>query len=217
MLSATVTAGPRPGGSTWSVPREWEGERAFIVAGGPSAGRVDLDRLRGRKVVVTNSSCIRVPWADYLVFGDIRWHRANRAAVDRFHGRVVAVHAIPDDRRVKRLVNTMTDTRRPPRLSFDPSHLALRWTVLTAALNLAFLLGSEDIVLLGADGQVGPNGESHHHAPHPWALREGWQERQHEDLASIAAELKAAGVTVRNASPGSVLPFWPVIDLEDVL
>lgn len=217
MLSATVTAGPRPGVATWSVPREWESERAFIIAGGPSAGHVDLERLRGRKVIVTNSSCIRAPWADYLVFGDIRWHRVNRAAVDHFEGRIVAVHAIPDDPRVKRLVNTMTDTRFPPRLSHDPTHLALRWTVLASALNLAFLLGSRDIVLLGADGQVGRHGESHHHAPHPWELRAGCFDRQREDLSSIAAELADAGATVRNASPGSALPFWPIVDLEDVL
>ena len=56
----------------WSVPREWPGETAFIVGGGPSVLGQDLDALRGRRVIVINSSVYAVPGADFLFFDDHR-------------------------------------------------------------------------------------------------------------------------------------------------
>ena len=70
----------------WSVPREWPRQTAFIVCGGPSVLGQNLELLRGRNVIVINSSVYAVPWADYLYFGDWRWWNEdeNRAAVARF-------------------------------------------------------------------------------------------------------------------------------------
>ena len=75
----------------YPVPREWPGETVFIVGGGPSVLGVDLEALRGRRVIAINSSVYAVPWADILYFGDWRWWHEpeNKAAVASFPGRVV--------------------------------------------------------------------------------------------------------------------------------
>ena len=84
----------------WRPTKEWAGETAFIVGGGPSALHADLSTLRGRKVIAINSSWRAMPWADFLVFSDNRWwaehgpilldeSQRQRPAV--FGGRIVAV------------------------------------------------------------------------------------------------------------------------------
>src|SRR4029450_12910778 len=85
----------------WSVPREWPGETVFIVGGGPSVLQQDLGLLRGRRVIVINSSFYSVPWADILYFGDYRWWNEpeNKAAIAGFAGRAVTVSQFVSDQK----------------------------------------------------------------------------------------------------------------------
>jgi hypothetical protein len=81
----------------------------------------------------------------------------------------------------------------------------MRRTSLAAATNLAFLLNAgAPIVWLGADGKLGDGNRSHHHAPHHnWKYKEGRWPQHHFDLAGIVTGLKARGVLLINASPGT--------------
>src|SRR4029077_2419335 len=95
----------------------------------------DLEVLRGRRVIVINSSVYAVPWADFLFFGDWRWHSEpdNKAAVAGFAGRVVTTsRMVGGDRKV--LVCRKTN---PPGLALERNSLMQRRTSLTAATNLA--------------------------------------------------------------------------------
>lgn len=216
MLLSTATAGVRAGGSTpefWSVPREWEGETAFVIAGGPSVLSQNVEALRGRRVIVINSSCYTAPWADYLFFIDAPWWRANKAAAGSFKGRVVTVSS-PYDPRILRL------KKRKPEDCFatSPDEVMCRRTSLTAVLNmLAHLAPGSRVVLLGADGKFGEDGRRNHHAPHKKQHRPGTWQDQRVELALTVKPLRALGIEVFNASPGSALPFWPIVKLEDFL
>ncbi len=92
MHTPAKAAGARADGF-WTVTPEWQGETAFLICGGPSVLDQNIDLLRGRKVMVVNSSCYRIPWADILFFGDERWGREYSEAVDAFRGRVVSAIA----------------------------------------------------------------------------------------------------------------------------
>src|SRR6266404_2056010 len=94
MHTPAKAAGARADGF-WTVTPEWQGETAFLICGGPSVLDQNIDLLRGRKVMVVNSSCYRIPWADILFFGDERWGREYSEAVDAFRGRVVSVRETP--------------------------------------------------------------------------------------------------------------------------
>jgi hypothetical protein len=54
-------------------------------------------------------------------------------------------------------------------------------------------------------------------ATEPDALIEGNLARMRDELGSCVAPLKGAGIEVINCSPGSALPFWPVMGLADYL
>jgi hypothetical protein len=202
----------------WSVPREWPGETVFIVGGGPSVLGVDLEALRGRRVIAINSSVYKLPWADFLYFGDWRWwHESdNRAVVAGFRGRVVTVsRMVTEDKKV-----LMCRSTKPPGLALAHDSLMQKWTSLTAATNLAAHLVGQGgtIVWLGADGKSAADGRAWHHKPHRWPLRSDRYDRHRGDLATMVEPLRTMGITLLNASAGSAYAdLWPVIDLQDVL
>jgi hypothetical protein len=200
----------------WSVPLEWPKECCFIIGGGPSVLSQDLEALRGRRVIVINSSVYAVPWADALFFGDWRWWHDNQAAVNAFAGRVVTTsRMLPNHSKamVCRKIN-------PPGLATARDSLMQKWTSLTAATNLAaHLVGpGGTIVWLGADGQIAANGRTHHHKPHRWAHRPGCYDKQKTDLVTIVPSLKALGIAGYNASPGTAwTDLLPVVSMQDAL
>ena len=199
----------------WPVPCEWPGETAFVIGGGPSVLGQDLESLRGRRVIVINSSVYAVPWADILFFGDWRWWEDNRAAVASFPGRVVTTSCMVPDRKV--LVCRKTN---PPGLALERNSLMQKRTSLTAATNLAaHLVGpGGTIVWLGADGRIAADGRTHHHKPHRWRHKSGCYDIQRADLVTIVPSLTAMGVVGYNASPGTAwADLLPVIDLQEAL
>src|SRR5262245_60675939 len=121
----------------WGVPQEWAGETAFVVAGGPSVLDIDLEQLRGRNVIVINSSIYPISWAQYRYFGDFRWWNEpeNQAAVAKFSDRVVTTSLLVRNPKV-----LICRKAEPPGLSLDREMLAQKWTSLTAATNLAMHL-----------------------------------------------------------------------------
>lgn len=217
-MPSTATAGVRAGGFI-SIDREWEGETAFLICGGPSVASQDIDALRGptRRIMVVNSSVYLVPWADFLFFGDERWEVENRSAVKTFPGRVLSssygnVHCSYID-----FLRRPKPSETPAGLSPDPSEAWLRHTSVRGAINVLCHLGVSTIVTLGLDGGPDAAGRIHHHTPHPRGMNKDIWTLQRDEFAGVAPALTARGVTLLNASPGSKIPFWPIVNLETCL
>jgi len=201
----------------WNVPHEWPAQTAFIVAGGPSVLRQDLELLRGRNVIAINSSIYAVPWAQFLYFGDFRWwdESANRAALEQYQGCIVTTTRLI--RHPKVMICRKTN---PPGLALECDSLMQRYTSLTAATNLAaHLVGpGGTIVWLGADGKHAADGRTHHHVPHRWYSKPGCYDQQLTDLVTIVPSLKQLRIAAFNASPGTAWrELLPSVDLEDIV
>jgi hypothetical protein len=201
----------------WSVPREWPSQTAFIIAGGPSVLNQDLELLRGRNVIVINSSVYAAPWANFLYFGDWRWWNEpeNQFAVMNFRGRVVTVSRLVKDSKV-----LVCRVMSPPGLELQRDSLMQKHTSLTAATNLAVhLVGSGGtIVWLGADGRHASDGTTHHHKPHRFPQRSDCFDKQHTELMTIVPNLQALKISLFNASPGTAwADLAPIVRLEDTL
>lgn len=203
----------------WRVEQKiWSGQTAYIVGGGPSLLSQNLELLRGQNIIVINSSYLRFLDAAFCVFSDTRWFLEHRVpqpgrelSLKDFKGKIVscstAATGPPMLWRMHR--------KNLPGLAEDPSYLMVRNTTLTAAQNLAVHLGVVKMVLLGIDQKVGEDGRSHHHAPHKWRPTPDCYKRQQVDLPSIAEGLRKLGIECVNASPGSALTIWPLVNLED--
>lgn len=224
----------------WSAPPLWRGETAFVVCGGPSVLQQDLRAIEGRRIIAVNSSAFLVPRADVVLFGDTRWWNHNKKLLAH------ALSVRPQERplgqplRVPRIITTsdaaggleLTHMKKvaplgvsgksalgyaqPVGLSAVRHELSMARTTLTAALNLCWHIGVGRVVLLGADSGPATDGRTHHHAPHPWAVKKGCWDEQRPELEMAAIGMRAAHIEVLNASPGSRLSFWPIVKLEDV-
>lgn len=199
------------------LTRDWADETAFVICGGPSVTGQNIDTLRGRRVIVVNSSVYVAPWADVLFFGDERWELANRSAVKSFKGRVLSssygsVHCAYIE-----FLRRPRPGDCPAGLSFDPCEAWMRFTSVRGAINILCHLGVKKIVTVGLDGGPDASGKTHHHAPHGWGQNPNIWKLQRNELEGVATALKARGVELLNASPGSQIPFWPIVELSDVL
>jgi len=154
----------------WTAPALWPSETVFVVCGGPSVETQNLELLRGRRVVVINSSCYAVPWADLLFFGDSRWFRENRTAVANFGGMVVTVAPQGDTPNLKRMRKFP-----PPGLSDQRDTLKMRRTSLHATAQ-AF------------------RGDKNHPARLRWPSRQG-RAQSSSQAAPVAAARRLLGRT----------------------
>ena len=200
----------------WTVPQEWVGETCYILAGGPSLRGFDAEALRGRgRVIAINNSFLLAPWADVLYYADRCWWLAHREEALRvFKGQYrVSVNASDDG--TKRLRTTGMSG-----LEKDPGALRHGGNSGYQAIGIAYHFGATRIVLLGYDMHVNGS-QTHWHEGHLRWTAEA-QERVLHDVflprfQSLVAPLKAAGVEVLNATPGSALTCWPAVRLEDLL
>lgn len=216
MHAPLTTAGARADGF-WTVTPEWQGETAFLVCGGPSVLDQNIEALRGRRVMVVNSSCYRIPWADILFFGDERWGREYSEAVNAFMGCVVSVRETPlKHPKISYLYRPPGPSKLPDGLCSDPGQVWFWHTSVRGAINLLCHLGVKTIVTLGLDGGPDSKGRLYHHANHTWATPDNWR-KQREELGNLVSPLIERGVTLINASPGSSIPFWPIMSLADFL
>lgn len=197
----------------WSCPIEWPNATAWIVCGGWSLRDVDLSPLETRKTIAINSSIYRVPWADYLFFGDRRWYAEHRKTIPKMRGRIVTNS--PSVR--EESVLSMHKVKPPPGISDDRTVLPMSWTSLGPSINLAVHLGAKRIILVGADLNAAPDGTTHHHKPHPWPLNSRWQSMQLEALGHCVTPLRKRGIEVINSNPSSALSYWPKRNLVDCL
>ena len=127
---------------------------------------IDLEQLRGRRVIAINSS-VHVDRGPISLF----WRLAlvertgQPSPVANFSGRVVTISQNVEDKKI-----LICRKGKPPGLSAARDTLMQKWTSLTAATNLAaHLVGrGGTIVWLGADGKAAPDGSVWHHKPHRW-------------------------------------------------
>jgi hypothetical protein len=186
------------------ITRDWEGEAAFIVAGGPSVRGVDLELLRNEHVIAINTSYQVVPWA--------RWWEEHASRVRAtFRGEVITV----TPRRPEFAGHEMTilNRWRSGGLTDDPTQLACWHTSFTTAVNVARHKGSPVVGALGLDGPV-PDGEPEwHHEPHPakWHRNPRRHKFHAEALEALVPALRDAKMELFNLNPSSahrMFPFW---------
>lgn len=213
----------------WTAPREWEGDTAILLGGGPSLGEFpNLGELlagRERRVIAINNSWELCPDAEILYACDGSWWERHLEGVRReFRGRwLVTVSKTVREPRVLR----MSIATRERGLSRKPDALVFGGHSGYQAINLAYLLGARRIALLGFDYvvQQGPQASGHWHEGHPHQKLDRFAYRLTKvflpHLRALAAPLASEGVEVFNVrppkDPGTAIDWWPRASFEDAV
>lgn len=196
---------------TWRVPRDWEGETCVILGGGPSLKGFDAAPFRGRfRVIGVNEAGLSMaPWADVLYWADHRWLAWNHGRLGEHTGTYKICRHRPK-------IETGFDVKVLPHskaaLSDGPTRLS-GFCSGGACINLAYLFGATRIVLLGFD-MGGGQWHDRHLKP---TDQNRYRTRFIPTIEKMAGPLRAAGVEVLNATPGSALTCFPMTTLEEIM
>ena len=201
----------------WRVPRLWEGEVAYIVAGGYSLLKENLELIHDENVIGVNSSFTLGDWVDACWFGDPRFYDWNQKELDEFKGLKACCCAPIKDRGLGIHV-----LRRGKPDGLDPRPDFVSWNKSSggSAISFAVHLGVRKIVLLGFDMKPSEEGEDNWHNyhkikgnvknPYPRFLRA---------FPHIRRDAKEMGIEIINCTMNSEIPegVFPKIPLEEVV
>lgn len=195
----------------WEIPKIWENSTAYIIGGGPSVSQIDLDRLRGQHVIVTNSAFEDAPWADVLYFMDYAWWDYNKEKLAQFGGLIVTIkRSFKESKRVKQL-----EPAPHGYLEERPGFLNYTNNSGLGAILLARRLGAKRIVLFGFDNRR-VEGADNYHSRHKNQIKQEVYNKMQKDF-NYKAELLKEDTEVLNATPNTALECFPVVDPEDVM
>lgn len=200
----------------WTPAPLFKGETVFCLASGPSLTQEVADRIKGRRVIVVNSSCMLAPFADVLYFTDSGWYEQRREIVANWPGEVISMsrsakRELPD--KVKRIKGELM----PGFPAMGSAAIRQGRSSGHTAVSLAISLGAARVVMLGYDMRL-VGGREHCHSEYKGPRdidqysREfvpafkGWN----EDALKV-------GVEILNCTPESAVTEFPFADLDEVL
>ncbi len=204
-----------------SLPRPYEGQTVFVVGGGPSINHTPLQLIKHRAVVGCNDAFRLGEWVDWLVFADRRWWMWNSDEVAQWKNRERVVSLVPQllDERIEKWPWLKILRRDEGRFGLSVEQDTCCWNrgCGGAAINVAYLLGAAQIVLLGFDMRMVQ--ESHNwHGHHQKQERpQIYQNSMIPFLKPMSDAMKVTGLQIVNATPRSAMDLFPVMTLEEVL
>lgn len=149
----------------WTPTREWEGQDAFLIGGGPSLAGFDFSLLEGLNVIGCNDAFHLGPSVVKIcVFGDGQWWHKNKWKLEKFQGRIVTNSPTVKDFKIP---NVLQMERQRDGIGTGSS---LGWNFSTGAMaiNLAISLGASRVFLLGYDlSNKGTKSHWHEHNSKP--------------------------------------------------
>jgi hypothetical protein len=196
---------------------DWTGETCVIIAGGPSAGQVNIGLARGKaKVITINTSWRLAPWADVLYSCDDAFWRTNKG-VEEFPGLKISQDASAVARfphLLKRVVCRKVDEL----LTGEPGTIGWGGNSGFQAINLAVQFGAKKLILVGYDMRLDRG--LHWHGAHPKSMNNPTPrnvERWCRAVDSTAPILAQMGIPAINCSPVSMLTAFPKMSLAEAL
>lgn len=223
------------------VVREWAGETCVILGGGPSLTLAHVERVREAheagmvRCIAVNDAYLWAPWADVLYAADAQWHVWHSAGTPKyqigftaaqvrerfaaFKGQKCSIQSqvenIKDDR--VHILRNANGTLHGFGLSADPRALITGRNSGFQALEVAILAGTKVDILLGFDGQPTTDGRTHWSGGHPLPTPPDAYQHYRKSFSEAEYAIKAVGVKVINASPGTGIDQFEKMEIDEAL
>jgi hypothetical protein len=197
------------------IEKRWTG-RCIVAAPGQSLTPTVADACRGEHVIAVNDAYRLLPWADVLYACDGVWWEVRDGCPD-FAGEKWSSHGLdPANDKIavaERYQLSLVAGEHRPGFSIDPGVIHYGSNSGFQAVNFAYLWGAEEVVLVGFD----MHGE-HFFGNHATPLRTGDAPFALFIAAfEEAARMMPPGFRILNATPGSALTCFEMVDLGAVV
>lgn len=202
-----------------TIERRWPGATVVVAAPGPSLTAAVAEQCRGYRTIAVQDAYKLLPWADVLFGCDASWWRVHKGC-PCFAGEKWSSHGSPshNDKRTvadEYGVHLVQGVGRDG-FSTDPARVHYGSNSGFQAVNLAILFGARRIVLVGFDMRL-VGGKRHFFGDHPRPLKNRNDYRAFVRAFEKAARTVPAGVEILNATPGSAMKCFPMVDLITVV
>jgi hypothetical protein len=193
-----------------SIRKDWHGP-CVVAASGPSLKTIP--RNDEWRYIAVNDAWRLFPFADILYAADLNWWDVYEG-VPGFHGEKWTTHddGTNDKSSCVWPLNIVRGDHKPG-FSTDQNVLHYGSNSGFQAVNLAILKGATKIVLIGFDLRV--NGKRHFFGDHPEGLRN--TDNYHAFAQAFRVAARDCPVPIFNATHGSALDCFPMVDIEDVM
>lgn len=193
-------------------------EKVVIIGGGPSLRGTDWSKLRDMMCfhnyyVIGTNAAYKTGICNCLIFGDKKFWDWNNKELVALTIPVICVNSSIHHNRIH------TVCRLGMGWVCDREKCQLAWNLNSgaAAINLAYLFGAKKILLLGYDMRT-VEGKNNFHDFHKRGS--DFKPKFEEFLRRfryVAEGVKQAGIEVINCTPGSSLPYFPIMSLKEAL
>jgi len=155
---------------------------------------------------------------DVLFYGDDSFFKSHKEQILAFQGLRVGCPNRPEAKyaiRVKALKRVKTNEGLTDRSNSVVWHSNSGG----AAINLAYLFGAKQIILLGYDMDLDTNQNQHWHKEYHGNVTtiQGTFKRHKACFPSIASAAQKKGIEILNANPESKIPDFKKVNLSDIL
>ena len=193
----------------------WAGGVAYIIGGGPSVNNINFDLLKDKKIIGCNNAFELDVAVDVCWSGDMRWLLRNKEKLRHFGGlKLTCVQAQQIPPGIHQLQRGKLNG-----IEKDPRKISWNHNTGASAINVAYHFGAKKIVLLGFDMQhiEGKNNWHDSHAPTWSPAPDVYEKRFLPKFNQIKIDADALGLDIVNATPGSALTLFPIVELKDVI
>ncbi len=199
---------------TWPIPREWVGERCFVLCTGESlkAQAHLVPKLKGRFIAVKHAVMLR-PDADVLFLSGEQTAEVAKMLIPMFKGTHIIVRG-KSEPSLPPSVHRVTRAKDHDHIYQTPGHIRglIGRDAGTSAIDLAAHFGATEIIVLGMDMQGG------HFCHHPLQRPPESHFKRHMEVQPLmAADAKAKGIRIVNVSPNSRVECFERQPLEAFL
>lgn len=198
----------------WDIKKSWNAVPAYIIGGGYSINFINIPSLKYKKTIGVNNAYkynTAICW-----FGDVRWREWQLKHFPRrwrnYKGIKASCHDCFEKNSEVFYIRRTKDTGIEDR----EIGVANNGNSGGSAINVAYHLGANPIILLGFDMKRinnQPNFHTEHRAPRREDLYDFWMQA----FRKIKSDADHLGIKIFNANPDSAMDIFPKITFEEAI
>ena len=209
----------------YEIPRIWENEPCYIIGGGWSLKGFDVSILKNKNIIAINNAFKLADFIQYCWFGDFQWYTWNENDITARFLRLSPPFNLISCHPKFEKHNQIRYVQRTGGNGINRTPNTVYWNYCSgfSAINFAYHLGSNLIILLGFDMKPNPISplDNNYHNEHQVKLRKAYNPYLSylRSVESIKKDIDELGIIILNVTKDSGIPndIFKWVSIEEVI